>query len=132
MPATIVFYEAPHRLAKSLADCNEILGNRRAVVAREITKIHEEIVSGGLDELGKKYAAQSVRGEIVLVIDRNSEGQKYETAVKTGSIASRVQGLENDGVEPKTALKMAAKEFGLTRSEAYRRLQFEKANTAEH
>ena len=126
--ATLVFYEAPHRLAKSLADCAEVLGNRSAVVARELTKLHEEISRGNLNELTAKFSAREVKGEVVLIIDRlqetinqnpMTEGQKSE------SLVSRVRELEKQ-FDHKTALKKAAKELGLPRSEAYRILLSEK------
>jgi len=125
IPATLVFYETPHRLAKSLADCAEVLGNRKAAVARELTKLHEEIVRGNLDELTKIFSEKAVRGEIVLVIDRE-ENQRPQTADQRPiSLALRVKELEKD-FDHKTALKKAAKEFGLPRSEAYRILISEK------
>ncbi len=70
IPATLVFYETPHRIARSLNDCFEILGNRKASVVRELTKLHEEFVGGNLEELSTKFAEQKTKGEIVLVIDR--------------------------------------------------------------
>ena len=72
LPATLIFYEAPHRLAASLRDASQILGQRKAVVARELTKVHEEIARGSLGELASRYESENVRGEIVLVIERAS------------------------------------------------------------
>lgn len=126
IPATLVFYETPHRIAKSLTDCLEVLGNRKAALAREITKLHEETVFGNLEELAEKFSQDSVKGEIVLVIDRD-EIQSLKFKVQSSrSIASRVEELEKEGFDRKLALKKAAKEFGLPRSEAYRILQAEK------
>ena len=62
IPATLVFYEAPHRLAKSLVDCLDVLGDRRAAVARELTKLHEETVCGTLSELVEFYSKRSGQG----------------------------------------------------------------------
>lgn len=126
IPATLLFYETPHRLSKSLADCLEILGNRKAAVVREITKLHEEIVLGTLEELAEKFSQTSVKGEIVLVIDRD-EVQSLEFRVQSSkSIAERVAELEAEGINRKIALKKAAKEFGVPRSEAYRLWHTEK------
>ena len=123
IPATLVFYETPHRLAKSLADCAEILGNRKAAVARELTKLHEEVVRGSLIELAENYSQKIVKGEIVLVIDRESEASGVETAGHNEkTLTERVAELEREGLDNRTALKKAAKEFGLSRSEAYRSL----------
>ena len=70
IPATLIFYETPHRIKNSLVDCLEILGNRRAAVARELTKLHEEIVRGDLQELVERFSTAETRGAIVLIIDR--------------------------------------------------------------
>ncbi len=126
IPATILFYETPHRLAKSLIDCLEVLGNRKIAVVREITKLHEEIVLGNLKELTEKYASDDVKGEIVLVIDRERAESGESRVENKKSLAERVAELENEGVDRKLALKKAAKEFGLARSEAYRIWQAEK------
>lgn len=117
--ATLVFYETPHRLVKSLADCHDVLGNRNAIVARELTKVHEEIVRGGLRELSDTYSKTTVKGEIVLVIERAKVSiVKRETSPK--NIDSRVKEFEKQGLDARAALKKAAKEFGLSKSEAYR------------
>lgn len=127
IPATLVFYETPHRLGKSLADCAEILGDRKAVVARELTKFHEEIIRGNLEELAEHFSQKTVKGEIVLVIDREREKQKGETKKNNETtLLERVSEFENDGLDRKLALKRAAKEFNLSRSEAYRQLLNEK------
>ena len=126
--ATITFYESPHRLAKSLADCVEVLGNRKAVIVRELTKLHEETIHGNLAELAEQFADKETRGEIVLVIDRH-EIEDLENKIQSiKSIAERVSELENAGFDYKLALKKAAKEFGLSKSEAYRILVSEKNN----
>ncbi len=123
IPATLVFYEAPHRIANALRDAREILGDREAVVARELTKLHEEILRGRLSELIEKYESTDAapRGEMVLIIDRTvidkPLGQQSEA-----NIASRVEAFESEGLDPRAALKKVAREMGLTRAEAYRRL----------
>lgn len=121
VPATLVFYESPHRLGKSLADCLEVLGERRAAVVRELTKLHEENIRGGLRELSERFSNTISRGEFVLVIDRAGKNDRPEGGTK--SLAERVREIESGGSEHKAALKMAAKEFGLSKSEAYRILQ---------
>ena len=120
VPATLVFYETPHRIARSLVDCLEILGDRHAAVARELTKLHEEFARGRMSELIAKFGATPVKGEIVLVIDRAHVFQVLPDANK--NLASRVEELEEEGSDPKTALKKAAKEFGISKSEAYRQV----------
>ncbi|MBD0370888.1 MAG: 16S rRNA (cytidine(1402)-2'-O)-methyltransferase [Pyrinomonadaceae bacterium] len=118
--STLVFYEAPHRVAESLQDAREILGEREAVVARELTKVHEEIVRGRLSELAEHFGKETARGEMVVVIDRNVLEEPKEDSTLT--VAARVAALENEGMDARAALKRVAREMGLSRSEAYRRL----------
>lgn len=118
--ATLVFYETPHRIAKSLNDCLEVLGKRKACVVRELTKIHEEIIVGNLEDLSEKFAEQKTKGEIVLVIDRKRVENPESINLSDDSIVERVKHLENEGIDHKKALKQAAKEFGLSKSAAYK------------
>lgn len=126
IPATLCFYETPHRIGKSLLDCFEILGNRNAAVARELTKLHEEIVRGSLEELKNRFSEKQTKGEIVLIIERepNSELKTQNSKLKT--LPERVSEIEAEGTDHKNALKKAAKEFGLSKSEAYKILLQEK------
>jgi len=123
IPATLVFYEAPHRLARSLADCLDVLGARNAVVARELTKLHEDIARGTLGELAARYAGQKIKGEIVIVIDRRADSAVSTEAVSYEGLAERVHAFEKSGLDRRSALKKAAKEFGLSKSEAYRMME---------
>jgi 16S rRNA (cytidine1402-2'-O)-methyltransferase len=127
VPGTLVFYDAPHRLSETLKDAYEVLGEREAVVARELTKLHEEIRRGRLRELAQHYTTEEPRGEIVLLIDRNV----IETAENANveSVSSLVDQFERDGLDHRAALKKAARELGLSRAEAYRRLQAEKGKS---
>jgi 16S rRNA (cytidine1402-2'-O)-methyltransferase len=121
--STLVFYEAPHRIAQTLADAREILGEREAAVARELTKLHEEIARGRLSELAKRFdSEEAARGEMVLVIDRNVIGLEDAESDSEIDIVARVAALESEGLDHRAALKRAARELGLNRSEAYRRL----------
>ena len=127
IPGTLIFYEAPHRLAATLTDVFEILGEREAVVARELTKVHEEIRRGRLSELATHYShEQNARGEIVVLIDRNVIG---ETVPPRQSVAALVDRYEQDGMDHRVALKKAARELGLSRAEAYRKLISERGGT---
>lgn len=121
--STLIFYEAPHRIAQTLADAREILGEREAVVARELTKLHEEIARGRLSELAKHFNGEgAARGEMVLLIDRNVIGIEDAETDSEIDIVARVAALESEGLDHRAALKRAARELGLNRSEAYRRL----------
>jgi 16S rRNA (cytidine1402-2'-O)-methyltransferase len=125
VPGTLIFYEAPHRLAQTLKDAYEILGEREAVVARELTKLHEEIRRGRLSELTTDYTEKTdARGEIVVLIDRNVIGA---AATETVSVATLVNQYEQDGLDHRAALKKAARELGLSRAEAYRKLLSERS-----
>lgn len=128
VPATLVFYEAPHRIAATLKDAREVLGEREAVVARELTKMHEEIVRGRLSELAARFnSAESARGEIVLIIDRTVIKTEVADNPSSVNIASLVESLESAGLDHRAALKKAARELGLSRAEAYRRLVAERS-----
>lgn len=120
VPGTLIFYEAPHRLASALQDACEILGEREAVVARELTKLHEEIRRGRLCELAQHYANEQPRGEIVVLIDRKVIAGAERA--KESSVAALVEQFEQEGLDHRAALKKAARELGLSRAEAYRKL----------
>jgi 16S rRNA (cytidine1402-2'-O)-methyltransferase len=124
-PRTMVFYEAPHRLRETLKDAAELFGERPAVAARELTKVHEEFIRGSLGELAAHFAAQAPRGEITLIVaGRTAAPITAETAAAGGvSLAERVEQLiREQGLDRKAALKKAAKEYGLPKREAYKKL----------
>ena len=128
IPGTLIFYEAPHRLAASLRDAHEVLGEREAVVARELTKLHEEIRRGRLSQLAEHYASvEQPRGEIVLLIDRTALDDAASEPARETSVAALVKQFEADGLDHRAALKKAARELGLSRAEAYRRLIAERS-----
>jgi 16S rRNA (cytidine1402-2'-O)-methyltransferase len=128
IPATLIFYETPHRIQLALLDAREILGEREAVVVRELTKIHEEILRGRLSELAQHFdAADAARGEMVLLIDRHQVSAELTEADQRVDVATRVAALEAEGLGARDALKRAARELGLSRSEAYRRLTADRA-----
>ena len=117
VPATIVFFEAPHRLAASLGDLAELLGERPAAVARELTKLFEEVRRGTLPELAAHYAAQEeVRGEIVLVIGGPVEG----AAPAAGTLDEALREAMA-GASVKDAASEVAARLGLKRRDVYAR-----------
>jgi 16S rRNA (cytidine1402-2'-O)-methyltransferase len=124
-PRALVLYEAPHRLAETLADAADILGARQAVVAREVTKIHEEYLRGSHPELRDAANKRAPRGEITLLIGPAVEGEVQ--AVPAMPLKQRVEQLEAEaGLDRKAALKQAARERGLGKREAYKQLLLER------
>jgi 16S rRNA (cytidine1402-2'-O)-methyltransferase len=123
LATTLIFYEAPHRLAASLADARAILGERQAAVARELTKLHEEIARGSLSELAQRFSREKTRGEIVLVIDRAEAATEEELSRHddlAAALERKISQLEDEGMDHRAALKRAARELGLKRDEVYR------------
>jgi 16S rRNA (cytidine1402-2'-O)-methyltransferase len=117
---TIILYEAPHRIAECVADAREVLGNRTACVAREVTKLHEEFRRGKLSELFASLKERPAKGEITLLIGAEDPADARTPANSMQSLAERVEELIRQAkLDRKEALKLAAKEHGLTRREAY-------------
>lgn len=126
-PATLIFYEAPHRLAESLADMAAVLGDRSVVLAREVTKVHEEFLRGRLDQLLPEMRKRALKGEITVLVGPPDSATGRPRARRGVSVRTRVARLQKrKGLDLKAALKVVARELGLSRSEAYRRLQEEK------
>ncbi len=124
-PITLVLYEAPHRLAATLHDAAQIFGVRHAVVARELTKIHEEFVRGTLPELAAQFREKPVRGEITLLIAPADQSSVVVSTAPGGAatLPKRVaEIMREQGVDRKGALKQAARELGLNKREAYKLL----------
>jgi 16S rRNA (cytidine1402-2'-O)-methyltransferase len=120
---TLILYEAPHRVADTIAEALEILGDRPACLAREVTKIHEEFRRATLSELVASLEERPARGEITLIIGAALPGQTVAAGDTSQSLADRVDELIRQAkIDRKEALKLAAKERGLTRREAYNKL----------
>jgi 16S rRNA (cytidine1402-2'-O)-methyltransferase len=131
-PRTQVFYEAPHRVVETLSDVCEVLGNNRhVVIAREVTKLHEEFLRGRAGEILETLKSrETVKGEITLLIGKAEEGN-VGTALGHPSVRQRVeQIMAEEKVDEKAALKKVAKERGISKSEAYRELQRSKEGSA--
>jgi 16S rRNA (cytidine1402-2'-O)-methyltransferase len=127
-PRTLVFYEAPHRILETLADLETVFGPElRIVVARELTKLHEEFLRGTVAEVRGTLAGRDrVRGEITLLVEAPARSAAQPATI--GSIAERVTRLQSEtGLDEKEALKRLARETGQSKSELYRELQRERA-----
>jgi 16S rRNA (cytidine1402-2'-O)-methyltransferase len=125
---TLIFYETPHRILDTLADFEAVFGpDLRIVVARELTKIHEEFLRGTIGEIrGEMASRDRVRGEITLLVQAPARGQME--ANTAASIAQRVALLQSEfAIDEKEALKRLARELNRSKSELYRELQREHA-----
>jgi 16S rRNA (cytidine1402-2'-O)-methyltransferase len=128
---TLILYEAPHRIAECVADAREILGDRPACVARELTKVHEEFRRGLLSEIEESLRERPAKGEITFLIGAAVASAGAAVDLSQG-LAERVEELMKQAkLDRKEALKLAAKERGLTRREAYERVVEERRGEAE-
>lgn len=116
---TIIFYEAPHKLARTLKDLYDYLGERKIAIVRELTKIHEEVIRTDLKEASEKYADGHLKGEMVLIIEGKREEENEFTLEKAVEIA---KGFINEGMSVNEAAKAAAKETKLKKSDIYKEL----------
>ena len=115
---TMVFYEAPHRILDTLSDVQAVCGDRPVVVARELTKMHEEFLRGTADEVRAQLATRaSVKGEITLLIAKGGP-----TALPATSVEDAVRDLEQKGVPRMDAIKQVARERGLSKRDVYKKL----------
>ena len=120
---TIILYEAPHRVGECVADALEILGDRPACLAREVTKVHEEFLRGKLSEVRASLEERQVRGEITLILGPPNATEVSAQAHSSQTLAARVRELMHQAnLDRREALKLAAKERGLTRRAAYDQL----------
>ena len=118
-PSTVVFYEAPHRIGGALADLQDVLGDREIVVARELTKIHEEFLRGtALSVRSELLARPAIKGEFVILVGPSEQVADSPSV----SLTTRVSQLECDGLKRMDAIKQAARERGISKRAAYARL----------
>ncbi len=119
---TMILYEAPHHLVKTLQELYETLGNRRITLCRELTKKFETVLPTTLEEALAKYQTEEPRGEYVLVMEGKSFTQKKEEAIKSWeemSIEEHMAYYEAQGMDSKTAMKQVAKDRGVGKREIY-------------
>ncbi len=114
--ATVIAYESPHRLLDTLAEMTEVFGTRRVVVARELTKLHEEFLRGSAAEVHAELSKRpSVKGEITILIERS------EVKASIADPLEEIARLQNEeGMERMEAIKAVAKQLGLPKREVYR------------
>lgn len=123
---TVIFYEAPHRLTQTLSELQKALGDRNAACVREITKIHEEVKRGTLGKLYEFYSENAPRGEFVIVIEgfsaealKEEETKKFEAM----SLEEHMEMYTSQGMSEKEAMKLVAKDRGLTKRDIYSELK---------
>ena len=118
---TMIFYEAPHKLASTLADMAKYWGNRNIALVKEITKIHESVERTTLFDAAEKYKDGSAKGEYVLIVEGKPEEENEEITIDVAvKMALR---LVEDGMSKNEAAKEIAKETGLKKSDIYKSLQ---------
>jgi len=124
---TLVFYEAPHRVLEMLADVRKVLGDRSVVLAREVTKVHEEFVRGPASEVLDVLKRKRVKGEITVLVGEAITPEP-ESSMAMKPVRAEMQDLmERQGLDERAALKAVARARGIPRSEAYRQWQSEKS-----
>jgi 16S rRNA (cytidine1402-2'-O)-methyltransferase len=133
-PRTLVFYEAPHRLSEMLTDLESVWGPAlRVVVARELTKFHEEFFRSTVTDARKEFAARDrIRGEVTVIVEAlphsATQSGSNSTDQAAEKISTRIERLQSElGIDEKDALKRLARESGQSKSDLYRELQRERA-----
>jgi 16S rRNA (cytidine1402-2'-O)-methyltransferase len=117
-PATLIFYEAPHRLLETLGDIEEMLGQRQVVLARELTKLHEEFLRGTAAELRRAHI--TLKGEFTLLI---AKPQQAEPREDEAPVADAVDACMRAGMNRMDAMKAVARERGLSKRDVYRAVE---------
>ena len=113
---TLVIYEAPHRLTETLNDLAEILGDREIVLAREVSKVHEEFLRGRLTEVAKQVAGREIKGELTLLIG----GSRGQSEVSQEQIEEEIRKLKDDGLRVKEIAEILGEKYGYSKKEIYR------------
>ena len=116
---TLIFYESPHHLKATLKILIEVLGNRQAVIARELTKIHEEFLHGDLESLLKNFSENDPLGEFVIVVN-GFNGSIEEIEITNDNLIDTYKKFLDNGLDKKSAMREVAKKFNLSRREIYK------------
>lgn len=113
---TLVIYEAPHKLKNTLQDLKEIVEDRKIVLARELTKIHEEYIRGNIDEIIQK--SENLKGEMIILIE-GAKKQEEQCSLNNLSLEEHYKYYENLGLEKKEIIKRVSKDRGVNKNEIY-------------
>lgn len=125
---TMILYEAPHRLTRTLAELYENLGRRRITLCRELTKKFETVMPTTLEDALEYYKSEEPRGEYVLVVEGKSHGEKRQEEIcawESMTIEEHMAFYEDQGIDRKTAMKQAARDRGVGKREIYAHLHRE-------
>ena len=117
---TMLFYEAPHKLAQTLKDMNKAFGNREVAIVREITKIHEEVIRTTLDDAVEKYADGLLKGEMVIILKGTELPQEEEITFEQA--VSMARDSVNNKMSVSEAAKQTAKLTGYKKGDIYKQL----------
>ncbi|HKG20361.1 MAG TPA: 16S rRNA (cytidine(1402)-2'-O)-methyltransferase, partial [Blastocatellia bacterium] len=126
--STLIFYESPHRIKETIRDALELLGDRESVIARELTKLHEEFMRDKLSGLLSALSERAIKGEVVLIIGPPLDDDPMQKAPSAPiSLLAEVESLmEGEGIDRMAAIKRVARARGVSKSEAYRLLMAER------
>jgi len=122
---TIIFYETPHRLKKALRDMLEILGDRKVVIARELTKLYEEIIRGKLSQVLTEISTKEVKGEITLIVQggiKKKENSSTDFLIKECIIEEYLKKLKNQGYSNKEIIKITQEKLNIPKNLIYKKL----------
>lgn len=120
---TLIFYESPHRLLNTLSILMKELGNRKISVCRELTKLHEEITRGSIEEVIEVFSNRTIKGEFVLVVEGKTQDEidrEHREQWQDLSIEEHIISVMNQGLSKKEAIKRVAKERGMQKNEVYK------------
>ena len=122
---TIIFYETPHRLKRALKDMLEILGDRKVVIARELTKLYEEIIRGKLSQVLTEISTKEVKGEITLIVQggiKKKENSSTDFLIKECIIEECLKKLKNQGYSNKEIIKIMQEKLNIPKNLIYKKL----------
>jgi len=122
---TIIFYETPHRLKRALKDMLEILGDRKVVIARELTKLYEEIIRGKLSQVLTEISTKEVKGEITLIVQggiKKKENGSTDFLIKECIIEEYLKKLKNQGYSNKEIIKITQEKLNIPKNLIYKKL----------
>jgi 16S rRNA (cytidine1402-2'-O)-methyltransferase len=114
---TLIFYEAPHRISQTLEDMREVLGDRKAVLTRELTKVHEQVIRGTLSEVKKQLEAGSMKGEFTIIVEATASGADRVNISPEEYLKNLIL---HRGLPKKEAIAVAAHDLGVPKKEIYK------------